>query len=122
MITSVSNTPSFQYHHPIKTQWLKGNMPTVTRGLYGEVLTPKTVSIEHLTPVSKGGKTELGNIALADKKKNNDRGIEPIENFLTLGMLRSYWNQFKGIKLPNFDGDEYIKLLRKYFRNIVDSE
>lgn len=115
-------SPNFGYHHPLKTQWLKGNLPTVTKGLYGEVLTPKTVSIEHLTPVSKGGKTELGNIALADKKRNHDRGNEPIEKFVTFKMLRDYWRQFKGVKLPNFDGDDYIKKLKEYFKNVVEGD
>lgn len=113
---------TFGYHHPIKTYWLKGKMPSVTRGLYGELLTPKTVSIEHLTPVSKGGKTELGNVALADKQRNHDRGSEPIEKFVTIGMLQKYFKQFKGIKLPHFNGDEYIQKMKDYFKNVVDGD
>ena len=113
------STTSFQYHHPLKTQWLKGNMPTVKYGLYGERLTPKTVSLEHLTPVSQGGKTTLGNLALADKKKNNDRGTEFIGKFLTIEMVKNYCRQFKDINLPDFNGNEYIRLMKKYFGGLL---
>ena len=122
MKVDVISTTSFQYKHPLKTQWLKGKLPTVKYGLYGEKLTPETVSIEHLTPASLGGGLDWGNIVLADKFKNSQRGIEPIEKFVNIEMLRTYLKQFKGIKLHNFDGDKYIKQIREYFKNVVESD
>ena len=50
MIKPIDST-SFKYHHPLKTEWLKGKLPTVKYGIYGKELTPKTVSIEHNIPV-----------------------------------------------------------------------
>lgn len=120
MKVDVTSTTSFQYKHPLKTQWLKGKLPTVKLGLYGEKLTPKTVSIEHLTPACKGGGLDWGNIVLADKFKNSQRGIEPIEKFVTIEMLRKYLEQFKDIMIGDFEGNEYIKLIREYFKNIME--
>lgn len=120
MKVDVISTTSFQYKHPLKTQWLKGNLPTVTRGLYGEKLTPDTISIEHLTPACKGGGLDWGNIVLADKFKNSKRGIEPIEKFVTIEMLRKYLLQFKNIKIGSFEGNEYIILIKEYFNKIME--
>ncbi len=50
--------PSFGYKHPLKTLYKKGQLP-IKRGFYGEIITPKTVSLKHLKPISQGGKTEL---------------------------------------------------------------
>lgn len=114
-------SPNFGYKHPLKTQWLKGKLPTVTKGLYGEVLTPKTISVEHLTPASLGGGLDWGNVVLADRTKNSQRGIEPIENFVTVEMLRNYLKQFKDIMIGDFKGNDYIKLIRDYFKNVVEN-
>ena len=43
-------------------------MPSVKYGLYGGELNIDNVSLEHLKPHSWGGKTEWGNLALAEKK------------------------------------------------------
>ena len=37
-------------------------------------LTPKNITIEHVLPISKGGKTTLSNIALATYSNNIKRG------------------------------------------------
>ena len=56
---------SFGYTHYLKTYYLQGKLPTVKRGLYGGILTPETVSLEHILPKEKGGHTTLSNLALA---------------------------------------------------------
>ena len=45
----------------------------------GKKLKPAEMSVEHVVPVSKGGKTEWTNVALADKSVNNRRGNQPLE-------------------------------------------
>ena len=35
------DTIPFKYKSILKTEWLKGNMPTVKKGIYGGILTPK---------------------------------------------------------------------------------
>lgn len=113
-----SSQTSFQYNHPLKTLWKKGKLPTVTRGLYGGVLTRDNVSLEHIQPVSQCGKTVLSNLALATKENNSARGSEDIGKFLTLGMIRDYLAQFKGVKVDGFDGTQYIGELKETFKKL----
>ena len=81
---------------------------SVKYGFYGDRLNNKNVSIEHLKPKSKGGKSTLDNFVLASKEKNNLRGNKDIRNFAQREKILNYLYQFMGIKLPNFNGDKYI--------------
>lgn len=103
----------FGYKHLLKTYWKEGKMPTVTRGIYGGELTQDTVTLEHLLPHSEKGKTTLSNLALAVGENNWKRGNKPINQFLTKEMLEQYCEQFKGIKLPFFNGDNYVEQITK---------
>jgi len=89
------NSVSFNgYSHPIKTMWKRGKLANVTKGLYGETLTKQNLSAEHLLPVSKGGKTTLGNIALASTYMNNLRGTRPLNEVVTKQMAWDYISEF----------------------------
>ena len=103
--------PNFGYSHPLKTAWKKGQLSQVKRGFYGERLTQRNVSLEHLCPISKGGKTEWGNLVLADNKINNARGDKPLGEFLNLKAMGEYLEQFKNIKIKGFDGNKYIAMI-----------
>ena len=105
----------------LKKMYKKGKLP-IKYGLYGEELTKKNVTDEHLLPRCLGGSSDLSNIALATKEANWRRGSEPIEFFLSLGMLRNYCKQFKGIKVRDFDGDEYIKGIIKTIKGLVEND
>lgn len=113
---------TFGYHHPLKTAWKKGLLPTVTHGFYGEPLTNKNVSLEHLIPRSQGGHSNWANLVLADRQKNWERGVIPIDEVTTVGMLRKYLLQFKDVKNKYIDGNKYIKAIRETFKDIVDSD
>ena len=104
----------------LKTEWLRGNLPTVRKGIYGGILTPDSVSIEHLRPRSSRGKNSLNNIALATKKNNNARGNAPLYTRLTQEQADSYFKQFKGIKTPEFDGDSYIRKASETVKRLLD--
>ena len=95
------------------TYWKAGLMPSVKKGLYGGTLTRNNVSIEHLIPSSKGGASNLDNYALATKSNNSYRKNQPLANFLTKEQAEKYLKQFKGINLPCFNGDVYIKNVKK---------
>ena len=99
--------PNFQYSSPLKTLWRKGKLP-VKYGFYGDVLTQKNVSLEHLQAHSKGGKTNLANLVLASKVKNNARGNDAIDGYLDVKNVMRYLAQFKDIKIKDFDGNKYI--------------
>lgn len=116
-IPPVINGVVFNSH--LKNLYKSGKIH-IKYGLYGEELTKRNVTDEHLRPRSKGGKNNPENIALATKEANWRRGNQPIGNFLTYEMLRNYCKQFIGIRLPNFNGDEYIKGIRKTIRGLID--
>lgn len=104
----LSCSPSFGYSSPLKTLWKKGKLPSVKYGFYGDVLTKSNITLEHLLPHSKGGKTKLDNLVLASKQKNNARGNASIKDYLTVENVSRYLEQFKGIRLKGFDGNGYI--------------
>lgn len=107
MIVQPIQSPTFQYSSPLKTLWRKGKLP-VKYGFYGDILTQKNVSLEHLKPHSKGGKTNLTNLVLASKIKNNARGDSSIKDYLTVNNVVRYLAQFKDIRVKDFDGNKYI--------------
>ena len=110
---------SFQYRSVLKTEWLKGNMPEVTKGLYGGILTKDNITLEHIKPHSKGGKTNLKNLALAVDENNFKRGSEPLGKYLTIDMFKEYIEQFKNIFLPDFNGKEYAENLTKTVERLL---
>lgn len=100
--------PNFQYSSPLKTLWRKGKLPSVKYGFYGDVLTQRNISLEHLQAHSKGGKTNLTNLVLASKAKNNARGNDAIDEYLDVKNIIRYLKQFKDIRIKDFDGNKYI--------------
>ena len=110
---------TFGYKHLLKTYWLKGKLPTVTKGFYGGELTKDTVTIEHLKPHSKGGKTEWKNIVLSENTKNWSRGNKPLSSVFDKEAFNTYCEEFKGIKLPYFNGDEYVKQITNVVNKLL---
>ena len=121
MRTEPVNSPTFGYHNIIKTLYIKGKIKP-KYGIYGDRLTKDTVSLEHIQPKSKGGKTETGNLALASKKMNNLRGNKPLSDFLTPDNLARYIEYFINVKLPEFDGVKYVKELLNSINKVLDME
>lgn len=112
-INSYDSSTSFQYNSILKDMFRAGKLPGVTHGLYGNKLTKKNLSIEHMKPHSKGGKNVLSNYALADKYVNSARGSEDIKEYLTPDMAKRYFVQFKDLivnfKDKIFNGNDYIR-------------
>ena len=113
-----SNSPTFGYSSKLKTLYKKGQLPSVKYGFYGDELTKNNVSLEHLKPHSKGGKTELSNLVLASKNKNQIRGNEDIRNFANTETITKYLNQFVDVKINGFDGRKYINGIIKTLTNL----
>lgn len=112
------NPITFGYNSPLKKLWRKGKMPSVTKGFYGDTLTQSNLSLEHLKPHSKGGKTCLSNLVLASKEKNQARSNFPIKEFFDKEKAIEYLNQFINIKLKDFNGNSYIKGIVKTLRDL----
>ena len=102
-----------KYNNTLKKEWLKGNLPSVKKGIYGGILTRDTVSLEHINCRCYNGKTELSNLALATKKLNELRGNKPLRFFLDSDKFIEYIKQFEGVELPNFSGSAYVAGLIK---------
>lgn len=119
-VQPIQTSTSFGYSHPLKTLFLKGKLPTVKFGIYGDKLTKDTVSLEHIEPKSKGGKSILDNYALASKRMNNLRGNKDIRDFLTPENLKRYVEQFIGVKVGDFNGTEYIHRLLKTINRLLN--
>lgn len=110
--------PTFGYHNILKTEWKKGRLPTVKKGFYGDVLTMKNVSLEHLQPKSKGGANALSNFVLASKQQNNARACLPLQDFVNKTTAIEYLQQFVGVKTKRFDGDSYIAQVTKTLESL----
>lgn len=102
---------SFGYQNILKTLYKKGKLPSVKYGFYGDKLTKGTVTLEHLKPRSKGGKTELCNLVLASANKNQERGNRPLSEVLNWENVGRYLEQFRNVQLENFNGNKYIEMI-----------
>lgn len=109
MIVQQTDNITFGYHSVLKTQYVKGNLKSVKYGFYGDRLNNKNVSLEHLLPKSKGGKSKLTNFVLASRKQNWKRGNDDIQQHIDKPNAMRYLLQFVGVKAENFIGDNYIK-------------
>lgn len=111
-------TPQFGKMLMLKRLWVDGDLPTVTKGIYGENLTRNNLSIEHLKPKVKGGTSEIGNLALADVFINNKRSAMPLNIFVTPESANDYLNQFKHVVVRQFNGDTYITAVKKTLKKL----
>jgi hypothetical protein len=118
MIVQQTDNIAFGYHSVLKTQYLKGNLKSVKYGFYGDRLNNKNVSLEHLLPKSKGGKSKLTNFVLASRKQNWKRGNDDIKQHIDKPNAMRYLLQFVGVKTRDFDGNSYIKDVLNTLRDL----
>lgn len=121
----ITLVPSFQGKYKnnggnpdLKHLWDSGKLPTVKYGFYGDELTSANVTREHLEPASLGGTKRFGNIVLASKQKNNMRGNKDIALFATIENARRYLAQFIDVRLPEFNGNRYIKAVTETLKHL----
>jgi hypothetical protein len=117
-----TNQPTFGYSNPLKTLYKKGKFPKVEYGFYGDKLTKDTVTLEHLKPKSQGGKTELSNLVLVSANKNQERGVRPLEEMFNWDNAGRYFQEFKDVKVGNFDGNAYIKMIVKTIYELMGAK
>ena len=103
------NPISFGYTDKLKTLFKKGKLPTVIYDAFGEKLTPKNVTLDHIIPKSKGGASKTANYMLASDYWNHLRGNRPLSGFLTQENLQRYLDQFVDVVVDGFNGNKYIK-------------
>ena len=108
---------SFGYSCELKRLVKKGRIK-LKYSFYGGKLNPKKVSIEHIIPHSKGGKSCQSNYVLCNKEQNWERGNDPLEGYINWEAAGKYLDQFKGLRVGGFDGDEYV---RQILNSIADA-
>ena len=111
-------TISFGYKSIIKTLYKDGELPTVVKDIYGKPLNADTVTLEHIIPKSKGGKSNLKNYALANAEDNFKRSSQDIMQHTTKSNINQYLDQFTGIVKQGFNGDDYIKNIKNLFKSL----
>ena len=116
----VTISPQINFTADIKRLFDKGLIPEVKKGFYGNSLTSKNASREHLVPHCKGGTRTEANIVLADRLVNNIRGAKPIKDVADSDTAIEYLAQFKGIELPEhkFYGNAYIMKIAKTLKRL----
>lgn len=111
---------NFGYSNIIKTLYKQGKLPSVKHGFYGDELTKANVSLEHLRPKSKRGKTELCNLVLATRNNNHRRGVRPLKEVINPEIVEQYLNQFKGVIVDDFNGNKYIEMIQRTLRKLLN--
>lgn len=118
-IQSISNV-TFGYSHYLKTQFKKGNLPTVTKGFYGEPIDKKCVTIEHLKLASsfkdKKQATTWNNIVLTSANMNQYRGNKPLSSVIDFCAMGEYLKQFE----PYSWGKKYIQGIIKTVSELLE--
>lgn len=110
---------SFGYHNRLKTEWKAGNIPELVHDFYdGSLLDPKTVTLEHLQPHSKGGKTTLTNLVLTNYRNNVKRGNRDIRQYINIEAARQYIEEAKKIKCKGINGANYAKSIINRLRSL----
>lgn len=113
---------SFGYQNILKTLYKKGKLSSVKYGFYGDELTKGNVSLEHLKPRSKGGKTELCNLVLASANKNQERAARPLNEMLNWECVGRYLEQFRNVHVDTFNGNQYIEMILKTIKRVLKSD
>ena len=117
-VEPVNNNITFTYSSPVKTLFKKGILP-LKYGFYGDRITKKTVTIEHLQPVSQGGKTTLDNVVVVSANKNQERGVRPLKEMLNWEHVGRYLEPFKDFKYKDFDGNKYIQGILQKIEKLI---
>ena len=112
----------FGYSNILKTLYKKGKLPTVKYGFYGDEITEKTVTLEHLKPKCFGGKTELSNLVLTSANKNQERGVRPLSEMFNWEFAGKYFEQFRNLVVDNFNGNEYIVMAMKTIKELLEND
>lgn len=102
-----TSTITFGYSSKLKTLYKAGKFPGL-KSFSGEDLT--SPSLEHIHPRSKGGKNELGNYVLTNRKENMLRGDANIDYYIHKNPdgMNDYIDWFLNHEVEGFNCREYI--------------
>lgn len=110
---------SFGYKSRLKSEWKKGNIPELKHDFYdGSLLQKDTVTLEHLLPHSKGGKTTLSNLVLTNVYNNMKRSNKDIRDYINIEAARQYLEEAKKIKCTGINGENYTRSIINRLRSL----
>lgn len=110
---------NFGYKNVLKTEWLKGNLPELKHDFYdGSLLKSDTITLEHLLPKSKGGKTTLTNLVLTNYQNNFRRSNKDIRQFINISAAKQYLEEAKKIKTDKINGENYAKSITNKLKSL----
>lgn len=110
---------SFGYKNRLKTAYKNGEIPELIHDFYdGSLLSKDTVTLEHLLPHSKGGKTTLTNLVLTSYANNIKRSNKDIRDFINKEAARQYLEEAKKIKCRGINGANYAKSIINRLRSL----
>lgn len=112
------NQISFTHKWDVKSMWKKGRLPQIKYGFYGDELTVKNCTVEHLLPLSKGGKTKSYNLVLASAANNQARSNTDLREVIDINAAKQYLKQFQGIRKRTFNGDAYIHQIKETLKQL----
>ena len=106
MYISGINNVSFGYSSPLKTFCRQGKFKGL-KSFSGEELT--NPSLDHIRPKSKGGKNELYNYVLTNRKENFHRGNKNIDYYIEKNPkgMQDYIDWFLTHNVEGFDCRKY---------------
>ena len=110
---------NFGYKSRLKSEWKKGNIPQLIHDFYdGSLLNKDTVTLEHLQPHSKGGKTTLSNLVLTSFQNNMKRSNRDIRDYINLDAAKQYIEEAKQINCKGINGANYAKAIINKLRSL----
>ena len=110
---------SFGYKNILKTAFKEGKIPELIHDFYdGSLLDPKTVTLEHIQPHSKGGKTTLTNLVLTSYYNNSIRGNKDIRDYINIESARRYIEEARKINIKGINGEYYAESLIKRLKSL----
>lgn len=107
----------------LKREWLKGNMPSVTHDIGGNLLTPENITNGHMLAKSNGGPTTLKNLTLETFDYNQLKGNKPFSWFFDVKSFMQYCDEVAQVNLKNFNGLEYVRgIIENAFRLLKEGK
>jgi hypothetical protein len=113
------NCVSFEgYNCELKKLYKKG-LVKIEWSFYGGKLNPKKFSVEHVIPKSKGGMSNQKNYVFCNRDQNSYRGNDPLQYYIDWDAAAKYLEQFRDIKVNDFDGNKYINDILESIRKAI---
>ena len=108
----VYNSILFGYKSQLKTLYKQRKLEGL-KSFSGQELTQ--ISVDHIKPKSKGGKSNLGNYVLTNQQENSERGSKNIDYYLEKNLKGAieYINWFRTHKVDGFDCIGYAQRIIK---------